>query len=188
VAEDIRKLEDQYDANERDARLLVSGLSDKHGTWHAEAGSWSVAECLEHLAITNRIYVETMRVPATQALKSGRRGTGRVSPGPFGRLMCYSLEPPIKPRLKGKAPAIIQPRISVSLADAFSSFTTSQADLHAFVQEYADIDLSGVLFANPFIKWLRLSLASGLHVIAAHERRHLWQGWNVRRAAESQPE
>ena len=26
-------------------------------------------------------------------------------------------------------------------------------------------------------------LATGLHVIAAHERRHLWQAWRVRQAA-----
>jgi len=188
VAAEIRELEDQYDANEREARLLVSGLSEKHGTWHAVGGSWSVAECLDHLATTNRIYVEAMRGPASQALRSGRRSALTASPGIVGRILIYSLEPPVKPRLKGKAPAIIQPRISISLADAFSSFTTSRTDLRAFVREYADIDLSRVLFANPFIKWLRLSLASGLHAIAAHERRHLWQGWNVRRAAESQPE
>jgi len=54
------------------------------------------------------------------------------------------------------------------------------------VQEYAGIDLSGVMFASPFLKHLRISLASGLYMAAAHERRHLWQGWNARRAAESQ--
>jgi hypothetical protein len=31
---------------------------------------------------------------------------------------------------------------------------------------------------------VRFSLATGLHVIAAHERRHLWQAWRVRQAAE----
>ena len=160
MAEDIRKLEDQYDANERDARLLVNDLSEKLGTWHADAGSWSVAECLDHLATTNRIYLETMRVPATQALNSKRRGARRASPGLVGRLICYSLEPPVKSRSKGKAPAIIRPRMAVPLADAFSAFTSSQAELRAFVREYADIDFSGVMFPNPFIKWLRLSLAS----------------------------
>jgi len=31
---------------------------------------------------------------------------------------------------------------------------------------------------------VRFSLATGLHVIAAHERRHLWQAWRVRANAE----
>jgi hypothetical protein len=32
---------------------------------------------------------------------------------------------------------------------------------------------------------VRFSLATGLHVLAAHERRHLWQAWRVREAATS---
>jgi hypothetical protein len=40
-----------------------------------------------------------------------------------------------------------------------------------------------VRFPNPFIRGVRFSLATGLHVIASHERRHLWQVWRVRQAA-----
>jgi hypothetical protein len=185
VSEEIRQLEEQLNAADRDAQALVHGLSEELGTWHANAGSWSVAECLDHLSITNRAYLDAMRSPASQALKSGRRGALRASPGFVGRFFVHSLEPPVKPRLKGKSPQIIRPQIGIVLGDALSGFTTSQAEVHAFVREFGDIDLSGVLFPNPFVKWLRFSLATGLHVIAAHERRHLWQGWNVRRAAES---
>jgi hypothetical protein len=42
-----------------------------------------------------------------------------------------------------------------------------------------------VVFPNPFIRGVRFSLATGLHVLEAHERRHLWQAWNVRRAMSS---
>jgi hypothetical protein len=52
------------------------------------------------------------------------------------------------------------------------------------VRRFADIDLARVTFPNPFIRGVRFSLATGLHVIAAHERRHLWQAWRVRHAAE----
>jgi hypothetical protein len=40
-----------------------------------------------------------------------------------------------------------------------------------------------VRFPNPFIRGVRFSLATGLHVIAAHERRHLWQASRVRAAS-----
>jgi hypothetical protein len=53
-----------------------------------------------------------------------------------------------------------------------------------FLQRYAAIDLAHVVFPNPFIRGVRFSLATGLHVLAAHERRHLWQAWRVRRTAE----
>ena len=185
VIEGVRQLQEQLDAAERDAQELVKGLSEKLGKWHPDPGSWSVAECLDHLAITNRVYLGAMRGPATNALRSGRRGGLRVAPGVVGRFFVRSLEPPVNSHLKGKAPQIIRPHNAISLADAFSGFKTSQAEVRAFIREYIDVDLSGVLFPNPFVKWLRFSLATGLHVIAAHERRHLWQGWNIRREAES---
>jgi hypothetical protein len=46
------------------------------------------------------------------------------------------------------------------------------------------VDLRGTRFVNPFVRGVRFSLATGLHVILAHERRHLWQAWRVRREAE----
>ena len=65
-----------------------------------------------------------------------------------------------------------------------SRYLATHDEARAFIQEFADIDLAGTHFPNPFIRGLRWSLATGLHVLPAHERRHVWQAWNVRRAAE----
>ena len=149
--DDLQQLEEQLNAAKHDAETLVNGLSEKFGTWHANAASWSVAECLDHLATTNCVYLDAMRVPAANALKAGRRGSSKASPGIIGRFFVHALEPPVNPRLKGKAAQIILPRLAIPLADASSNFEKSQAKVHAFVREYADIDLSGVLFLNPFV-------------------------------------
>jgi len=81
-------------------------------------------------------------------------------------------------------PRTIEPCTAPPLADAFASFTTSQDEVREFLCAYADLDLAEVRFPNPFARGIRFSLATGLHVILAHERRHLWQAWRVRRAAE----
>jgi hypothetical protein len=39
--------------------------------------------------------------------------------------------------------------------------------------------VNGATFTNPFIKFVRVSVATGLNVIAAHDRRHLWQAEQV---------
>ncbi len=181
---DIVALENAFDAAERDARALVSGLSDTAGAWRADANSWSVAECLDHLAIANRVYLRAMEPAASRALTQGRRRRGPVQPGLIGGWFVRTLEPPVKPRFKSKAPQSIRPRRAPSLDDAIQQFLGSQDEVRAFLQRYADIDLAGVRFPNPFTRGVRFSLATGLHVIAAHERRHLWQAWRVRQAAE----
>jgi hypothetical protein len=126
-----------------------------------------------------------MRPPAERALTQGRRRRRPARPGLIGRWFVWSLEPPVNPRLKGRAPEAIRPRPGPSLADAQAQFLASHAEVRAFLRRYAGTDLAGVRFANPFVRGVRFSLATGLHVIAAHERRHLWQARRVRHAAES---
>jgi DinB superfamily len=181
---DLHALEQAYAAAERDARAVTDGLTEALGTWRAEPSSWSVAECLDHLAVASRVYIAAMEPSAADALANGRRRQGPAMPGLIGRWFVRTFEPPVKPRFKIKAPRKIRPRVSPPLADAAAAFLASQTELRRFLRTYAGIDLAGVLFPNPFIKGVRLSLATGLHVLAAHNRRHLWQAWNVRRAAE----
>ena len=83
-----------------------------------------------------------------------------------------------------RAPRKIRPRPSPPLGDALEQFLASQGEVVTFLRKYAEIDLAGVVFPNPFMRGVRFSLATGLHVLAAHERRHLWQAWRARRAAE----
>ena len=181
---DIRDLEDQLDATERDAQALVQGLTEQQGAWRAEPGAWSVAECLDHLATGNRVYLRALNESAVRARAKGCPRRGPAVPGVIGRWFVRWLEPPVNPRLKGRAPRIIRPRTAPPLADAFAAFAASHREVRAFLRAYADLDLAGVRFPNPFIRGVRFSLATGLHVIAAHQRRHLWQAWRVRQAAE----
>ena len=89
---DILALEDALDAAELDARALIAGLTEDRGAWRAETGSWSVAECLDHLATANRVYLHAMRPPADRALAHGRRRRGPAQPGIVGRWFVRTLD------------------------------------------------------------------------------------------------
>ena len=181
---DIQALEQAFDAIDRDARALLDGLTEAQGIWRPAPAAWSIAHCLDHLATANRVYLRAMEPPAERALQQGRLRRGPAVPGLIGGWFVRSLEPPVKPWFKMKAPKKIVPRPSPPPDDAVAQFFASQQEVTAFLRTYADIDLAGVLFPNPFIRGVRFSLATGLHVIAAHDRRHLWQAWNVRKALE----
>lgn len=130
VLTDIVGLQDQLDAAERDAERLVTGLSEELGTLRLEAGSSSVAECLDHLA--TGIVCIWMPCWNPRAARERTEGSGSGQRGPDG-------------------------------------------DVRAFLSHNADLDLAGIRFPNPFVRGIRCSVATGLHVIAAHERRHLWR-------------
>jgi hypothetical protein len=185
---DLQRLDEGLDAIERETLALVSGLTEAQGVWRAHPGSWSVAECLDHLATANRVYLAAMTPSAARAHSEGRGRRGPATPGLVGGWFVRYLEPPVKAVLKSKAPRTIRPRTAPALNDAIKQFLASHDVVRTFLRKYADIDLTGVRFPNPFIRGVRFSLATGLHVIAAHERRHLWQAWRVREAAELSPE
>jgi hypothetical protein len=101
-----------------------------------------------------------------------------------GRWFVRTMEPPVKEPFRMKAPRTAEPCAAPPLVKAFASFTASHDEVRAFLLESADLDLAAVRFPNPFVRAIRFSLATGLQIIAAHERRHLWQAWRTRRAAE----
>jgi hypothetical protein len=147
-----------------------------------------VAQCLDHLAITNQVYLSAMKEPAIRARASGRLRRRPALPGFVGRWFAAKMEPPVKASStinKMNAPRKIKPGSSLSLADAFACFLKSQDEIRDYLSTNADLDLAGIRFPNPFIPAIRLSVATGLHVLTAHERRHMWQAWRVRRAAEA---
>jgi hypothetical protein len=181
---DIVALNAAFDAIEEDARGVVAGLSEEEGVWRPAPESWSVAHCLDHLATANRVYLRAMEPAAAEARTRGLTRRRPALPGLVGGWFVRTLEPPVKPRFRMRAPRKIVPRDSPTLHDAAAQFHATQADVRAFLSSHADIDLAGVRFPNPFIRGVRFSLATGLHVLAAHDRRHLWQAWNVRRAQE----
>lgn len=149
--------------------------------WTPAPGLWSIAECLDHLAVTNQVYLNAMQQAAVRARSKGRVRRGAAVPGLVGGWFASQLEPPVKAGRKFKSTRNIQPRPSPLLADAYGDFVLAQQRVRQFIRENADLDLAGVRFANPIIRGLRFSLASGLFIILAHERRHLWQARQVLR-------
>ena len=51
---ELQRLDDEYSAAEADARSLVDGLTEDRAAWRPADGGWSVADCFDHLAVTNR--------------------------------------------------------------------------------------------------------------------------------------
>jgi hypothetical protein len=181
---DVQDLIDQLDAAERDVHALTAGLSEDLATRRPPSGGWCITECLDHLAVGNRIYLAAMQEPARRARAERRVRSGPAKPGLVGGIFVWLLEPPPRWWSKLPMPASIRPAHGPPLAPTLESFLAAQARVREFMRDYGDLDLARIGFPNPFVRGIRFSLATGLHVITAHQRRHLLQAWKVRRALE----
>jgi hypothetical protein len=182
VPPDIQGLLEQLDAAEADARALTGGLTEAQGAWRPQPGAWSIAECLEHLGTSNDVYLLPMREAAARARRRHALRRGPAVPGILGGLFVRSMGPRQASSPRFRSPHQIAPRPSPGLVDAFEHFVSSQGRVRGFLSEFWDLDLVGTRFANPFVRGLGWSLATGLHVITAHERRHLRQARTVQQA------
>jgi hypothetical protein len=180
---DVQRVIDQIDEAERAADALVTDLSDEQFRWQPDGGrSWSVAQCLEHLATINVLYETAIRSAVEEARRRTWRRTGPLAPGPFGRWFIGSQEPPVKRRLR--APSTVRPGSTLGREEIMRRYRASHESLKQLVRDAAAIDANRATFPNPFLKFLRVRVATGLRVLPAHERRHLWQAREVTARAE----
>ena len=168
---------------EQEAAELVSGLSVAQINWRPNSGrSWSIAQCLNHLARINRVYSAAMYETASHAGKEPASSSQAISPGWFGAWFIRSMEPPVRTRMKSPRKAIpIQEQCDP--VDALAEFVESHEPVRGVIEASRQLDLNRVRFKNPFLPILRFTIGTGLMVINAHDRRHLWQAGQVRRAA-----
>lgn len=178
---DLRKLWDDMDIADRAAEALAARLSDEEFFWQPEEGRrWSVALCLDHLAVTNVAYGAAIRGGIEQAKARGWTRKGPAAPGFFGRRFVASMEPPV--RMRTKTPGKIRPRPARSRDEILRAYREAHDEVRRLIGEAASVDVNRATFPNPFVSLFRVKVSTGLNVIAAHDRRHLWQAQQVEQA------
>ena len=183
LPDDLQDVINQIEAADRAADTLSAALTDQQFHWQPEGGmKWSVAQCLDHLAVTNVLYGGAIRAGIAAAREKGWVRRGPLAPGPFGRWFIRSLEPPS--RVKARAQGKVQPGSGLSRDQILQRYHDAHAQVKALVHDSAGIDANRATFPNPFVRWARVKVATGLLVIPAHDRRHLWQAEGVTRRAD----
>lgn len=178
---DLQEVLDAFDAADRAAEATASPLSDTQFHWQPNEGrAWSVAQCLEHLATANELYLAGLTGAVDQARVNGWTAGRPIASTFFGRRFVASQEPPVKMRMK--APGAIRPKSTASRDEIMRAYFAAHEKLRAVVRSAADIDVNRATFQNPFIKVFRVRVGTGLRILNAHDRRHLWQAAQVVKA------
>ena len=174
VAAIVRDLE----AVDREAERVVAGLSEAQLNWQPDGGrAWSIAQCLDHLRIGARVFLDAMAAALAEGRAREVRRRGAIRPGLLEKMFVDYMEPP--PRMRGKAPKKIVPGSHLRAADVLPGFLAVQAEARSVLAGAADLDLNAVRFTNPFLRFVKVRVGAGFLIIAAHDRRHLWQAGRV---------
>ena len=176
----LQSLIDQIDTCESEAERLLADMGDDDINAAPPYGGWSVAQCLEHLALMNDFYLRGWH-EAVQEATSGKRGPFKgLRPTFIGQWFARSLEPPVK--MKSKAIAAVRPGARFSRDEILARYRDSHDGYRRLVRSAATVDVNRIVRPNAIVNTVRMRLATVLLVIPAHDRRHLWQAANVKRA------
>ena len=173
------RLVSELEAADVRAKSIAETLSPEQINWQPQPGAWSIGQCLEHLAITNEVYL----LAIARALK-GRRQT-RVQEIRLGAPSQWFIRNYIAPNPQGKrarAPAKITPGKSVR-ADILAAFLGGNQSARDLIRQGAEYNVNAIRFPNPFFPLLRFTVGTGLEIISKHQSRHLLQAERVRQSA-----
>jgi hypothetical protein len=151
-------------------KTLVAGRSQSDLISSVESASWSVAQCLDHLAQTTNAFIP----PISSAIAVAPRLTTNraLRTGALTQLFIRNLEPPY--RLRFKVPAPLVPR-QQDFNSAWGAFEESQAQLAKTIRSAAGLAIDQVRVESPVYARFSYNVYGALRMLTAHERRHLSQ-------------
>jgi hypothetical protein len=182
LAQEIDALRRQFEQISAAGEALVAPLTDEDFSWRREPGSWSIGQCLDHLNVVARLYLPVLDEGIADGIRRGYYGGGPYRYWWTGRVLAWIVEPP--PRVRAKTVREWEPPVRRPRQEVLAAFRAYQVQFIDRLRQANGLDLARARVRSPVSRWLRMSLGSGFAVMAAHERRHLWQARAIARQLE----
>jgi len=169
----LDELEAQFAAISHRFQMLVASAGAEACARPPAPGSWSAAECLQHLSLSADAYFPIWQqvIASAGPRKAELNAPYRIDF--WGRFLSWMLEPPA--RVRSKTPAPFQPIDCSKINEVLDSFLDRQERIVAALRRCRGRAIDEVKIASPVDSRIRYSIWSSFVVNAAHQRRHLWQ-------------
>jgi hypothetical protein len=173
VTDAIEVVENELKAATERARTLVDTTPARLFTVRPSLTQWSAAECLSHLSISTEMFLPVLKRAADDARSRGLSASSVPSMDVLGRILKWFLEPPVRSRMKTTAAFV--PRSIRAKAEALAEFSMLQSQLIDLLRSIRDLPIGKLKIVSPFDSRVRYNVYSAFRIVAAHQRRHLWQ-------------
>ena len=180
---DIEGVSSRLEQIAEDAQNSFSGLSNEQLNWKPAAESWSIAQCLDHLILSNEEFF-----PELDKLSAGSRTNTfwqKVSPlsGIAGAFLVSTLK---KDNQKVKTIPKMTPPSDIE-EGIVERFIKHQSELIEKLHATNKSEWRKVVLTSPFVKIMTYRMDKGLEAVIEHERRHIRQAKRVMEMEEFPP-
>jgi DinB superfamily len=154
-----------------EARNLLTYTNEDALRTRPAPSRWSALECVVHLNLATEAMLPGIRQAIEQApARPNDKQTYKLDLA--GRLLAWSLEPPVF--LKLKAPKLAEPTDSSDPVPTLQEFERLHDELVGLLDASAGKAIDQQKVKSPFAN-MHYNAYSAFRIIAAHDRRHLWQ-------------
>ena len=169
----------ESERNSQAARTLTSDLSEAQLNWKPSPEQWSIAQCLEHLAITSGKFDNYFSLALERARKKRPiTNAPAYKPSIVGGWLARQVNPDGGRKLP--APKAFRPSEVSNIHTPLDLFLNQQVKFIDFVCQCNGIDYNKTRLRSPVTPLMRYSLADAFVITVLHSQRHLGQARRVR--------
>jgi hypothetical protein len=173
----IRSLLEQLDAVILDAKSLAGDMTAEEFNWQPGPRRWSVGQCLQHITLTARLYLEPVQAMTEQARKRQSERARPYREGAFTRWFVRSMEPP--PSLRIRTFGKVEPSPRLDREAVLTDFEAVHRTLGELLSGVDSALLLQARMRSPFVSLLQFTFGQVYALNLAHARRHIWQARQV---------
>ncbi len=145
--------------------------------WKPHPKKWSVGQCLDHLIVTNKLYIEIFK-----KLLAGNREMNFFEKRGWlldfwGKMVLKSTLP--EPTLKAKTMAPFEPAKSDIPDSIVEDFVEQNRDLAELIKQLDSFSHSEIVISSPVAKFITYTLKTACTVLGNHGERHFNQAKRV---------
>jgi len=159
-----------------------SALSAEQLNWKPTPEDWSIAQCLDHLIVSDRLYF-----PAFKAINEGNYKMSiweKLNPfrNLFGKMLKLQLQETVKKKVK--TPAIFAPSEKQIPTAITENYQQHLDQLVVYFSGLSNSDLDKLQITSPVSKMISYSLRYAVTILMQHEFRHINQALFVQALPE----
>ncbi len=174
---DISAICSDLEKTAADAQAAFGGLSGRELNWKPSDKEWSIAQCFEHLIVTNELYFPNIR-----KVIDGKHKNNFFSMIPFSTdLIAFAMKNSLNPNQsrKMKTFKMFEPSASSVPDTIIEDFAANQQQLIDLAVAAKSLDLRRIKIAEPLSTALNLRLDDAFEILSMHCRRHFNQAKRV---------
>lgn len=172
----IKQLKDKFISDSESFLFEIkklNKLSDTQLNWKPAEDLWSIAECIEHLSITNQLYFDKIEKQFSEKQIECKVEETPVKHTFFGKLIIKTVNPSNIKRTKTFS--VFQPSKSFITKNSITKLIEVQESLINLISSSVNSNTNRHSMSSPASKLLKVNLSDVLEIIRLHNKRHLIQ-------------